>query len=882
MSLTPGTRLGPYEIAAPLGAGGMGEVYRAQDTRLGRQVALKILPRHLAAKPEARQRFEREARTISALQHPRICTLHDIGHQDGTDFLVMEYLEGETLAHCLAKASLPFQQVLKIGIEICEGLEAAHRAGVAHRDLKPANVMLTKTGTKLLDFGLAKPLDKPPAVNLSVLPTASEAPKPGAQPLTAEGTIIGTFQYMAPEQLEGQEADARSDVFALGAVLYEMATGKRAFDGKSQTSVIAAILEREPPPVSQLQPASPPALDRLVRQCLAKNPDERWQSAHDVRLELEWIRDTGGSPAAVPVHAPRKFWQRAAWAMAAIGFLAAVAFAAAYFLRAPQPAAMVRSSLLPPRSWSFKPFNFAVSPDGTRLAFVATNAEGRDSLWVRSLSAPSPHQLDGTGGAMYPFWSPDNRRIGFFAEQKLKTVDIVSGSVRILCDARAGRGGTWNRDGTIVFAPQISGPLDAIPDTGGIPKAVTSIRARGSEAHHWPFFLPDGRHFLYFVDWTNLKNRRQHGIYVDSLSGGAPKLISSELAGSVAFASGYLLYVRQTTLMAQPFDPSSLETKGPPEVIAEQEVPVETSFSKSGFSVSETGVLIFQSLADSASQLEWFDPKGNPLGKVPGLGYADPSISPDGRFLAVASDDERNGKHYIRILDLSRGTSTRLTDGGMETTPSWSTDGKWIFYNTSSRGAGNSIGISRVAADGSGRPQFLLQQQGLAFGSWSPHGQFVMTDFSGGGGPSLAVYSASTKRIKELGQLGAEPRFSPDGRWIAYTASASEIFVQSFPGPGPRVQISNDMGAQPVWSRDGKHVFYISRDKKLMEADFDPNTGTAGPPRVVFQTRIIAPDYIGTQYDVAPDGRFLVNSLPADHAAPLTLLSHWTASLKQK
>ncbi|MDE3137547.1 MAG: protein kinase [Acidobacteriota bacterium] len=863
----------------PLGAGGMGEVYRAKDTRLGRTVAIKVLPPHLAARPEAKQRFEREARAISALQHPRICTLHDVGHQDGTDFLVMEHLEGETLAHRLARGQFPPEQVLEIGIQICEGLEAAHRAGVTHRDLKPANIMLTKTGAKLLDFGLAKPLDAAPAANLTALPTLSAAPKP-AQPLTAEGTIIGTFQYMSPEQLEGREADARSDIFALGAVLYEMATGKRAFEGKSQASVIAAILEREPPPVSQSQPASPPALDRAVRQCLEKDPDRRWQSAHDVKLELEWIREgSSTSGASAQPAAPGTAWQRAAWVITAICFLAAVAFAAAYFLRTPQPAPTVRSSLLPPGATSFKPFNFAISPDGTRLAFVATNAEGKNILWVRSLSAASPHQLDGTDNAIYPFWSPDNRRIGFFAEQKLKTVDIVSGSVRILCDARSGRGGTWNRNGTIVFAPAISGPLNTIPDTGGIPKAVTSIRASGSEANRWPFFLPDGRHFLYFVDWTNIQDLHQHGIYVGSLDGGAPKLISSELAGSVAFTSGYLLYVRQTSLMAQPFDPDSLETIGPPEVIAEQEVPVDTSFSKSGFSVSETGVLIFQSLADSASQLEWFDAKGNPLGKIPDLGYADPSVSPDGHFLAVSSDDERNGKHYIRVIDLSRGTSTRITDGGMETTPSWSPDGKWVFYNISSRGAGNSDGISRVAADGSSRPQFLLKQQRLGFGSWSHDGQFVMSDFSGGG-PSLAVYSASTKRLTELGEQGAEPRFSPDGRWIAY--NAREIVVQPFPGPGPRIQISNNGGAQPVWSRDGKHVFYISRDKKLMEADFDPRSGTAGPPHVVFQTRIIAPDYVGTQYDVAPDGRFIINSVPADHSAPLTLLANWTAALKQQ
>ncbi|HEV2200062.1 MAG TPA: protein kinase, partial [Bryobacteraceae bacterium] len=480
MPLVSGTKLGPYEIVGAIGAGGMGEVYRARDTRLGRDVAIKILPQHLVAKSNVKQRFEREARAISSLQHPNICTLYDVGHQDGTDFLVMEYLEGETLADRLARGALAPEQVLKIGIEICEGLEKAHRQGVVHRDLKPGNIMLTKTGTKLLDFGLAKPLEVAPVASMTAMPTSSKAME-AAKPVTAEGTIVGTFQYMSPEQLEGKEADERSDIFALGAVLYEMATGRRAFEGKSQTSVIAAILEREPPPISSLQPMSPPAMDRVVKLCLAKDPDERIQSAHDVKLQLDWIREGGsqaGAPAAVVAH--RKYRERLAWGVAALCLLAAIVFATGYFLRALQTTQRTESSLEPPSGLSFNPYDFTVSPDGSHLAFVATDANGKNTLFLRSFSAPNAQQLNGTEDAADPFWSPDSRHVGFFAEGKMKTLDISTSAVQVLCDARAGRGGTWNRDGVIIFAPDIVGQLYRISATGGIPEPVTRIPRSGS------------------------------------------------------------------------------------------------------------------------------------------------------------------------------------------------------------------------------------------------------------------------------------------------------------------------------------------------------------------------------------------------------------------
>ena len=876
MALTTGTRLGPYEIIAPVGAGGMGEVYRARDTRLDRTVAIKVLASHLIEKPDARQRFDREARAISSLQHPCICTLHDVGRQGGVDFLVMEYLEGETLAKRIAKGPLPPDQLLKCGIEICAGLDKAHRSGVVHRDLKPSNIILTKTGAKLLDFGLAKPLDVAPIVSLTALPTSSK-PIEGspAKPLTTEGSFVGTFQYMSPEQLEGREADERSDIFSLGAVLYEMATGKRAFDGKSQSSVIAAILERDPPPISQLQPMSPSSLDRVVKICLAKDPDDRWQSVHDVELQLRWIAE-GGSQAgiAASARAQRTLAQFAGWAVGAICVLATIVLAAVIFLRAPQPAPAMRSSLLPPKSSAYEPYNFAVSPDGSRLAFVAMGPDGQDTLWVRSLSASGAQQVSGTEDTSFPFWSPDSRRIGFFAKGKLKEVDIASGTVEVLADALEGRGGTWNNQGTILFAPEISGPLLTISERGGVATRATKISRSGSgQAHRWPSFLPDDKHFLFTVDWSSPDDSLQNGMYLGSLDSTDTKLISSELSGNVYFVSGYLLYVQERSLMAQPFDTGKLQTTGPAVPVAAEELEKHTGFSESGFSVSRNGLLIFQSEADSASRLVWYDSAGKELGQIPESGYQDPNISPDGRFLAVSSDDDHNGKYFIRVYDLKRGLSTRLTNSGRDEDPTWSPDGRRIIFGAT---AGLNIPISQVPADGSGSPQVLLNGNRVMPCDWSADGHLVFMDFSTGV-PSLKIYSAKDQKVTPFAARGAEAQFSPDGRWMVYTG----ISVQPFPGPGPRTQISNVTSSQPRWSHDGKQIFYVQPDRKLMAVSFDSRSGTAGVPRVLFQTRIVAPNYDWFQYSVAPDGRFLINSLPTDRPSPLTQVANWPALLKK-
>jgi len=860
----------------------MGEVYRARDTRLDRTVAVKVLPAELSTDLERCQRFEREARIISSLNHPHICTLYDIGHQEGTDYLVLEYLEGEALAGRLERGPMPVEQLLRYGIEIADALDKAHRQGVIHRDLKPANIMLTKSGAKLLDFGLAKARPQPALL-----------PQPGAPPaaptasleLTMEGTLMGTLHYMAPEQLEGREADARSDIFALGAVLYEMATGRRAFEGKTPASVMAAVLEREPPPITASQPLAPPALDRLVRSCLAKDPEQRWQTAHDVKLQLLWLAEAG-SQAGVPAPLKTRGRKReyAAWTAAALALVAALLLAFIYFRRpAPGAAHLLRSSLLPPANFSFEPYNFAVSPDGTRLAFVGVGPDGKNTLWVRALSAPSAQQLNGTEWASFPFWSPSSGHIGFFAEGRLKTVDITGGAVEILCEAPIGRGGTWNRDGTIVFAPSIAGPLYRVSASGGVPTPVTGLpRPGGGQAHRWPSFLPDGKHFLYFVDWSAPEDRQRNGIYVGSLDSGEPKLISSELSGNVAYASGNLLYVRSVSLMAQPFNLDRLEMTGPPVAIAQQEVEKDPNFLQSGFSASENGVLIFQSAVDSPARLVWFDSVGKELQQIPEVGYNFPCFSPDGHYLAVASDDEQNGRYYLRVYDLERGVSTRLGDGIIEETPVWSHDGKRITYPTVRDGT---YYLEEIDADGSGPPQVLLKGARMAPTGWSPDGHLVFMSFAKGR-PHLALYSASDHQVTEFSAAGAEGQFSPDGKWIAYTGtgghSVRDIFVQPFPGSGGRIQISSAGGAQPHWSHDGKQIFFIQPDRKLMAVSFDPQKGAAGAPRVLFQTRIVAPIFLTFQYAVSPDGRFLINSFPSSSSAPLTVLTGWTLLVKSR
>jgi eukaryotic-like serine/threonine-protein kinase len=506
MTLTAGTRLGPYEIMAPLGAGGMGEVYRAKDTRLGRDVAIKVLPTKFSSNSELRERFEREARAISSLNHARICTLHDVGHQDGVDFLVMEYLEGESLAEKLRKGALPLRETLKIGMEVCEALDVAHRAGIVHRDLKPANIMLTKSGAKLMDFGLAKPFGMTASASGAAPSFTAVATMTGlspASPLTTAGSIVGTIQYMSPEQIEGKEADARSDIFALGAVLYEMVTGKRAFEGKSQIPVASSILEKDPEPITVVKPASPPAFDHVVKTCLQKDPEGRFQNAHDVTLQLKWIAEDRSSPSApalaAPTHHPR---ERLAWAVAIFIAIVAGVIAGIFVARPSQPARIIRTVISPPEGTSFRLTGDLagppeLSPDGSSIAFAAAGSDGKVTLWVRPMDKLEARSLGGTDNATFPFWSPDGKSLGFFADGKLKSIDLSGGAPQTICDAPQGRGGSWSRDGTILLTTDTQAPISRVNASGGTPVAITKLDPARHTSHRWPFFLPDGKHFLY-------------------------------------------------------------------------------------------------------------------------------------------------------------------------------------------------------------------------------------------------------------------------------------------------------------------------------------------------------------------------------------------------
>jgi DNA-binding winged helix-turn-helix (wHTH) protein/Tol biopolymer transport system component len=537
-----------------------------------------------------------------------------------------------------------------------------------------------------------------------------------------------------------------------------------------------------------------------------------------------------------------------------------------------------RSSILPPSSWHFEHSSFSVSPDGTRLAFVAFGPGGNDKLWVRALSASNAEQINGTEGALLPFWSPDSRRIGFFAAGKLAIVDLDSGAVRVICEAPFGRGGgTWGRDGTIVFSPFVDGPLYRVPDRGGAAVSVTRITDPGSgRGHMWPSFLPDGRHFLYSEERAN--DPQGESIYVGSLDGSSPKLIASKTSGNTEYAAGYLVYGHDHILWAQPFDLRRLEFSGSPTSLTSQELDQERSFSHAEFSVSGNGTLVFQSLSDSSARLAWFDIAGKEIGQIGGTGYLDPRLSPDGHYLAVASDDERNGKSVIRVLDFTRGISSRLTDGGNEGSPAWSPDSKRITYRTIDA-------LTEVPVDGSGPAQILLNGGAyLGHLDWSVDGQLVFTVFSRDS-PSLMVYSTADRQVVPFG-IGAEARFSPDGKWIAYVGPLSgpdsdAIFIAPFRGPGGLIRVSSGGGAQPTWAHNGRRLFYVAPDRKLMMVEFDPRAKSASAPRVLFQSRIIAPNFSDTQYAVSRDDHFLINSFPANNSSPLTLITGWTAPIEK-
>ena len=890
MTLATNTRFGPYEIVAPLGAGGMGEVYRAKDTRLDREVAIKVLPQHLSRSPEFKQRFEREAKSISQLTHPHICTLHDVGHHDGTDFLVMELLEGETLAARLTKGALPIDQVLRHGVEIASALDAAHRKGVVHRDLKPGSIMLTKSGAKLLDFGLAKSTaiieSDPSAVTVS-------------QPLTSKGTILGTFQYMAPEQLEGTEADARTDIFAFGAVLYEMATGKRAFDGHSRASLIASIMSVQPQPISNVQPMTPPALDHLVRCCLTKDADDRIQTAHDVKLQLEWIV-SAGSQAGAPIVAMSRRKRREWVAWSNVVVLAALAvYQAVGTFRAGRTAPRVVRAFIPaPENSQFMSLGqgpggsgpVSISPDGTQLTFVAKPESGPDRLYVRPLDSAVARSLPGTEGARYPFWSYDSKTIGFFAGGKLKKIDAAGGPAVALCKATSGRGGTWNRDGVILFTPESEGPIHRVSSAGGESTPLT-VAKDDEETHRWPFFLPDGRHFLYFIRVKGGASfSEKNNLMLGSLDGTTNKRLV-QVSSNAAYASGHVLFLRDGTLMAQPFDAARLELGGAAFPIAEQ-VQFDAGYTHAVFSASQNGVLAFQSgSARMGSELIWLDREGKEVGTLgePAL-YESLRLSPDGQLVAVSIKDPTSGQCHLWIIDVARGLRTRFTfTAAWDQNPVWSPDGARLVFGSDRNGRYN---LYQKSIGGVGNEELILSADfnGWPF-DWSQDRRWIVV-----GSNSPQQIKADLLVFEPLGDLKLVPvvqtpfdegeaRFSPDGRWIVYTSDESEqqeVLVVPFPGPGRKWQISTAGGFHPQWKRDGKEIFYIAPDLKLMSAEVSAQESSfeVGQAKPLFQLQPFGGE---ASYDVAPDGqRILVKrALETKSGSPLTLVINWPAELKK-
>jgi len=894
MGLSAGTKLGPYIIQSPLGAGGMGEVYRALDTRLDRIVAIKILPQHLSEKADAKERFEREARAISSLSHPNICHLYDIGSQDGISYLVLEFLEGETLADRLRKGPLPTDQMLRIGAEICEGLGKAHRSGVLHRDLKPSNIMLTKSGAKLVDFGLARP-------SSMAVGAGSSSPATISQPLTVEGTIVGTFQYMAPEQLEGKEADVRSDIFSLGAVLYEMTTSKRAFEGKTTASTIAAILTAEPKPISTIHPMSPPGLERLVSACLAKDPDERLQTAHDVKLQLQWIAD-GNSDIGVSAEAHGGGRKRA-WMVAGIAVVALFGGLLLAHLARPSPEPLViRSSILPPEKSSFVEYAsewspVTVSPDGLRIVVGVIGQTSREMLYVRSLNALTGQVLSGTEGATFPFWSPDGRALGFFADGQLKIIDASGGPVQALCPAPQARGGSWNKDRVIIFAPSPFTGIFRVAATGGAPVAVTKVDpSRHEDSHRWPQFLPDGRHFLYLA---RTSNRNGSEIQVASIDAAGPANIVPANGNPVYASSGFLLYPRGNVLVAQRFDADRLRVLGEPVTIADQ-VSANGNVDYSSFSVSN-GVLAYQrTVGEGVTELTWMDRSGKILGKSgqPG-GYLGPSLSPDGRKLAVEIDDPNNQANSdVWIYDLTRNSKTRLTFSRSHEhnrLPVWSPDGNEIVF--SSDRSRQSQQIYDKAVSGKDPEHMVSPGEGDRYPTtWSPDGHYVAGIQQGPqrGTEFLVLSMLGTQGAIDFlpGATGLSrfsfPRISPNGRWIAYSSFESgraELYISSFPSGTGKWQVSTNGGRDCIWRRDGKELFYTTPfDDSLMSAEISEQNGdpVVGRVQPLFRIRVASsPHWV---FDVSPDGkRFLINSLLLPSAPePITLVANWDIELKRK
>jgi eukaryotic-like serine/threonine-protein kinase len=906
MPISPGQRLGPYEILSAIGAGGMGEVYRAKDTRLDRSVAIKILPAHVAERDGLRERFDREARAISSLNHAHICVLHDIGNQDGTDYLVMELCEGETLAARLVKGPMPMDRVLQYSIEISDALDKAHRKGITHRDLKPGNIMLTKSGVKLLDFGLAKlRQEESPLRDLSNQLTV-------VNPITSEGLILGTLQYMSPEQLEGKKVDGRADIFAFGAVVYEMATGKRAFDGENQASVMAAILERQPPPISSLQPMTPPALDRVVRLCLAKDPDDRWQTAGDLNRELKWISEGGsqtGLATPLPARATRARRDWLAWCLVAILGGSAALLGFLHFNEKPPaaPPAVRLQVRLPDLVKFTRSAVVVLSPDGLHVLFTAIGADGAPHIWIQDLGAEAARPLSETDvgpDAPPPFWSPDSRFIVFSGFNKVRKVDVLDGNVQDLCNKPAPViGGSWSQQGVIIFGSNLTG-LWKVSAEGGTALPLTTLDpSRSENEHELPTFLPDGKHFLYLRHSTVAGNS---GIYVGSLDD-PPERQSTKRVLESGYGVNYvapnngnpgrLLFYRDGKLMAQTFDADKLELLGDPSPVAQG---INVYYETPAFSATSNVLAFREAAAANQYQLTWFDSKGAIIGKAGDQGeFLNRMISPDGTRLVFSRPSLDPKDRDLWVLDLARGTTMRFTFGPSSSdNPVWSPDGKEIVFSSNRDGVYN---LYRKPADGSQPEQLLLRtNQDKQATSWSRDGRFLFYE-SGRASANAQMWvlpmvgNAKPTSISSATFDEGFPQISPDGRWIAYLSDETgkyEVYVQEFKAAGDsvttggKILISQSGGVDPMWSADGKQIVYVGNDNDRNAAEAVKFDGKHSPPAGAPRTLFLLPTDRASTTLLAPTAdqkRFLL-PVADDSKTPrsFTVVVNWLSALTPK
>ncbi len=881
-----GQRLGPYEFLARIGAGGMGEVYKARDRRLNRTVAIKVLPPHLASDRLASERFELEARAVAALNHPHICTLYDVGREGGIAFLVMEYLEGETLARRLERGALTPDQALDCAIQIASALDRVHRAGLVHRDVKPGNMMLTR-GTagsssplqvKVLDFGISK---APPSVS-----SPNDETQPTGVNLTSAGMVLGTVRYMAPEQFEGMPADARSDIFAFGSVLYEMIVGTPAFDAATSVGLMAAIREQEPEGLARLTPA----LARVIRTCLAKLPDDRWQTARDLLRELQWIQE--GKREAL-ANEPAK----ARWTMAVAAGSAALALAVAAGLwslsttrTTPRQSVAARFEISTPATTD--PMSFALSADGRFLAFVATK-DGASKLWLRPLDRIDAQALDGTDGASFPFWPPDGKAIGFFAGGKLRRIDVGGGPTRELADAPNGRGGSWSAAGIILFAPSTAGPLMRVSAAGGAPQQAIPLGA-GQNSHRWPQFLPDGRRFFYL---STQGQAGTGGVFLASLDGTDPRRLLEDDAPATFVGPDRLLLVRQGALISLSVDMDRLAVVGDPMVVA-RPVGFDTQLVRGAFTMSESGVLAHRSAIAARRQLIWVDRTGREVGTVgqpDDDALAAPELSRDGRRVAVFRTVDGNAD--VWSIPTGGGAPSRLTYApGLDAFAIWSHDGQRLIFT----GLRDAYHLLERMPSGEERRLFPRSELRIA-NDISPDGKFLLyTAQVPASGvdlwtvPMASTTGAAPRPVAQMPFDEMAGQFSPDGGWIAYQSNATgrlEIYLRPFPGPGDAQQVSLGGGSQPRWSHDGSELFYVATDGKLMVVpiafDSAAHAFDASAPHPLFQTHLATganiPPAVAAkaQYVVAPDGRFLMNvQVEGAPAPPISVALDWRAGVE--